>query len=85
MCSGFFFWGIQKPVFFFDKTKKKMGVWPFPRPREADRSFSLICICFIRSRQNRGRFSVCIHYCLLNCFSSSVRVIVTTMGLPCGQ
>ena len=30
--------GHPKPVFFFDKTKKKMGVWKrFPRPREADK------------------------------------------------
>ncbi|MDO4846044.1 MAG: hypothetical protein Q3977_05450 [Oscillospiraceae bacterium] len=31
------FGGIQNPVFFFDKTKKKMaGLEAFPRPREAD-------------------------------------------------
>ena len=47
--SGFFFWGIQKPVFFFEKTnhpqkvvqpfaerRRKRGLEVFPRPREAD-------------------------------------------------
>ena len=30
VCSDFFFWGIQKPVFFFGASKKKMGVWERP-------------------------------------------------------
>ena len=40
--SGFFFWGIQNPVFFFDKTKKKMeglARSPVPAKRKGTRRF----------------------------------------------